>query len=130
MMFVAAIQWLAALMAYGALAFMLIGIWRGTQQRAGRMIGRAARWLGVPWFYLVTTLLFLGISYAGWIPVTRPPSAQAQIWMCVAGALLYFPGMALTVWGRLILGQNYLPFMLIGVRLFQNQQLITTGPFA
>lgn len=130
MMFVTAIQWLAAVLAYAVLAFMFYGIWRGTQRRAGRMVGRAARWLGVPWFYLVSTLLFLGISYAGWIPATRSPSAQGQFWMCLAGALLYFPGMALTVWGRLVLGQNYLPSMLIGVRLFQNQQLITTGPFA
>lgn len=94
------------------------------------MMGRAARWLGIPWFYLVTTLLFLGIGYAGWNPVVQALSFQAQVWMGVAGALLYFPGMALTLWGRLVLGRNYLPSMLLGVRLFQNQELITTGPFA
>ena len=130
MMFVAVIRWLAAFLAYAALAIMLYGIWRGTQRRAGRMLGRTAAWLGVPWFYLATTLLFLGISYLGWIPAARALSPPMQSWMCALGALLYFPGMCLTVWGRLVLGRNYLPSMLIGVRLFQNQQLITTGPFA
>ncbi len=129
-MIVVVIQWLAAVLAYAVLAFMFYGIWRGTRRRAGRMTGRAARWLGVPWFYLLTTLLFLGISWAGWIPASQPPSPRVQIWMCVVGALLYFPGMVLTLWGRVVLGRNYLPSMLIGVRLFQNQELITTGPFA
>lgn len=130
MIFAATIRWSAALLAFVAYAFILYGIWRGTRRRAGRMMGRAARWLGVPWFYLSVTLVFLGLCYAGWIPIVEAPPPEAQMWICLAGAFLYFPGLFLTIWGRLVLGRNYLPSMLIGVRLFQNQELITTGPYA
>ncbi len=124
------IQWLADALAYAALAMILYGLWRGTQQRAGRMMGPRARWLGIPWFYLITTAIFLGVCYAGWRPLPVRLEAAAQEWLFAVGALLYFPGMLLVMWGRLELGRNYFASTSLGVQLFENHQLVVTGPYA
>jgi protein-S-isoprenylcysteine O-methyltransferase len=50
--------------------------------------------------------------------------------MLAIGALLYFPGISLVLWGRLALGKNYFVSTGFGAQLFAGQQLVTTGPFA
>ena len=61
------IQWLGGLLAYIALAVMLYGVWRGTRRQAGRITGQMGGYLRSPWFYLVTSALFFGICYLGWV---------------------------------------------------------------
>lgn len=124
------IQWLADALAYATLAMLLYGAWRGTQRRAGRMSGPRARWLSIPWFYLVTTLLFLGLCYMGWRPLPFLLHGAVQVRFFVIGSLLYFPGMLLVWWGRLELGRNYFASSVLAARLFEEHQLIMTGPFA
>ncbi len=125
-----AIKWLADALAYATLAVIFYGIWRGTRRRAGRMSGPRARWLAVPWFYLVTTLLFFGLCYWGWRPLPFPLHGAVQGWLFAAGSLLFFPGMLLALWGRLELGRNYFASTALAVRLFEDHQLVVTGPFA
>ncbi len=124
------IQWLADALAYVTLAIILYGIWRGTQRRAGRMMGSRARWLGIPWFYLITTVLFIALCYVGWRALPVRLEGVLQGWLFAIGAVLYFPGMLLVLWGRLELGHNYLASGALGVRLFENHQLVVTGPYA
>ncbi len=124
------IQWLANALAYVTLVVILYGIWRGTRRRAGRMSGPRAHWLAIPWFYLVTTLLFLGLGYAGWRSLPFPLHGAVQGWLFALGALLYFPGMLLALWGRIELGRNYFASTALAVRLFEDHQLVMTGPFA
>ncbi len=121
---------LADALAYATLALMLYGVWRGTQRRAGRMSGPRARWLSIPWFYLVTTLLFLGLCYVGWHPLPFPLHGTVQAWLFAAGSLMYFAGIVLVWWGRLELGRNYFASGALAARLFEEHQLIMTGPFA
>jgi protein-S-isoprenylcysteine O-methyltransferase Ste14 len=120
---------LAGIMAYATLAVILFGVWRGSRRGAGRMSGPRARWLAVPWFYLATTALFFGIGYALWKPLPLPADADMRTWMCAIGSVFYIPGMALVLWGRLALGRNYFVSSILGVRLFEDHQLVTTGPF-
>lgn len=124
------IQWLGGLFAYSTLALVFYGIWRGTQRKAGRTTGRTGHFLRSFWFYLVSAGLFFSIAYFGWkpLPWVIPPSARS--WMVIVGALLYFPGMAFTLWGRLALGKNYFVSTGFGAQLFEDHQLITSGPFA
>ncbi len=124
------IQWLADALAYATLALLLYGVWHGTQRRAGRMSGPRARWLSIPWFYLVSTLLFLGLCYIGWHPLPVPLHGAVQAWLFAAGSLLYFVGILLVWWGRLELGQNYFASSALAARLFEEHQLVMTGPFA
>ncbi len=121
---------LAGALAWAALALNLYSLWRGTQRRAGRVLGRHARWLGMPSFYLVATLLFIGFAYAGWIPLPVPVLSQAEPWIFVLGALFYFAGLFLVFWARLALGRNYFASTALAVRLYEDHQLVVTGPFA
>lgn len=124
------IQSLGGLFAYSTLALVLYGIWRGTQRKAGRTTGRTGHFLRSFWFYLVSAGLFFSIAYFGWnpLPWVIPPSAR--FWMVIVGALLFFPGMTFTLWGRLALGKNYFVSTGFGAQLFEDHQLITSGPFA
>lgn len=126
----AVIQWLGGLFAYSTLVVVLYGLWRGTQHQPGRVIGLTGSWLRSPWFYLVTSALFFGISYLGWILLPWMISPSTRVWMLALGSLLYFPGMLFVLWGRLALGKNYFASAGLGTQLFADHQLITTGPFA
>jgi protein-S-isoprenylcysteine O-methyltransferase Ste14 len=124
------IRWLGGLLAYTTLGVIFYGIWRGTQRQAGRITGKMGGYLRSPWFYLVTSALYFGICYLGWIPLplTLPP--RAHILALTIGFLLYFPGMGLALRGRLALGKNYFVSTGFGAQLFEEHQLVTNGPFA
>ena len=124
------IQWLGGLLAYASLGVILYGIWRGSQRQAGRTTGSGSAWLRSAWFYLAATALFLGLGWMGWIslPVTLLPRMQA--WMLGMGCLLYFPGLALVLWGRTALGKNYFVSTGFGAQLFAGHRLVTDGPYA
>lgn len=124
------VRWLGGLLAYATLGIVLYGIWRGTLRQAGRTTGRMGHQLRSFWFYLFSTVLFVGIGYIGWIPLPLVATPQTRIWMLVSGSLLYFPGLSFSLWGRLALGKNYFVSTGFGAQLFVGHQLITNGPFA
>ncbi|HZU87450.1 MAG TPA: isoprenylcysteine carboxylmethyltransferase family protein [Anaerolineaceae bacterium] len=124
------IRLLGGLLAYATFGILLYGVWRGTQRPAGLSTGRSASWLRSPLFYLITSALFFGISYLGWVPLPLAVSPPARAWMLAFGSLLYFPGMLFVLWGRLTLGKNYFVSTGLGAQLFAGHQLVTRGPFA
>jgi protein-S-isoprenylcysteine O-methyltransferase Ste14 len=124
------LQWMGGLLAYAVLGIILYGIWRGTHRPAGLTTGLNGSWLRSPWFYIISSALFFGISYAGWIPLPWTVSSSTRVWMLVFGALLYFPGILLVLWARLTLGKNYFVSTGFGAQLFKDHQLVTSGPFA
>ncbi len=121
---------LGGVLAYVTLAIVLYGVWRGTQRPAGRTIGRMGRFLRSPWFYLVSSALFFGISIIGWVPVPLTILQQARLWALGLGSFLVFTGLSLTLASRLALGKNYFVSTGFGAQLFQGHQLVTSGPFA
>ncbi|GER79189.1 MAG: hypothetical protein DPW21_00335 [Anaerolineae bacterium] len=124
------LRWFGGMIAYTTLGIILYGIWRGTRHPTGRTAGRAAGWLRSPAFYALMTLLFLAVSVIFWKPLlpTLPPDIRALF--LVAGALLYFPGMAFVLWGRLALGKMYFVSTGFGAQLYADHQLVTRGPYA
>jgi len=124
------IQWLGGLLAYLALAIVLYGVWRGTQRQVGRTTGHAGSWLRSPWFYLASSAFFFGVGYFAWIPLPWNVSPQTRAWMLGLGSLLYFPGMAFVLAGRLALGKYYFVSTGLGAQLFAGHQLVTGGPYA
>lgn len=128
--FESVIQWLAGLLAYAALGVVLFGVWRGTRQQAGRAVGLSANWLRSWWFYLASSVFFLGVAYLGWKSLPLTISSSTRVAMLILGSLLYFPGMLFLLWGRLTLGKNYFVSTGFGAQLFKDHQLITSGPYA
>jgi protein-S-isoprenylcysteine O-methyltransferase Ste14 len=125
-----AIKWLGGLLAYAVLGIVLHGVWRGTQQQAGRTIGLSGGWLRSWWFYLACTVVYFGLAYLGWKPLHWSISSYARVWMMSFGSLLYFPGLLFLLWARLTLGKNYFVSTGFSAQLFKDHQLITSGPFA
>lgn len=124
------IRWLGGLAAFSALVIVFYGIWRGTQQKVGRVTGSARQLLRSSLFYFLASVLFFGISYLGWIRIPWNISPQARLWMLTFGSLLFFPGMVLLLWARLTLGRNYFVSTALGAQLFADHQLVTAGPYA
>ena len=124
------VHWMGGLLAFIVLGIILFGIWRGTQRRAGRIIGQTGSWLGSRWFYLFSSAIFFGIAYLGWNPLPITIYPPHHTWLLVTGSLLYFPGMSFLMWGRLVLGKNYFVSSGLGAQLFNDQQLVISGPYA
>ncbi len=124
------VRWLAGLLAYTALGIVLYGVWRGTQQQAGRTVGLSGGWLRSWWFYLAGTVVYFGLAYLGWKPLPLAFSPPMRVTALIVGSLLYFPGLLLLLWARLTLGRYYFVSTGFGAQLFKGHQLITSGPYA
>lgn len=124
------IRWLGGLTAFLTLVILVYGIWRGTQQKAGRVTGGVDRFLRSSLFHFLASAFFFGLAYVGWKPIPWGISSQARVWMLVIGSLLYFPGMAFLLWARLTLGKYYFVSTGLGAQLFADHQLVRTGPYA
>ena len=124
------IQWLGGLFALFILVLLLFGVWRGMSRPVGRTVGPKGSWLHSPVLYFVASAIFFGIAWLGWIPLPGNFSPMTRTVLLMTGALLYFPGLALVLWGRLALGKNYFVSTGLGAQLFKGQQLVTTGPYA
>lgn len=114
----------------GTLATLLWGIWRGTRRPAGYSSGCETGVLRTVAFYALASTGYFGCCYRLWRPL---PLALSRPWRALAlilGSLLYFPGLALVLWGRLALAQMYNVSSTFGAQLYADQQLIIHGPFA
>ena len=56
------------------------------------------------------------------------PQMIDGVMILLAGALLYFPGVGLYLWGYTSLGRLFAPSSSRGAELYSDHQLITTGP--
>ena len=124
------LHWLGGILAYSLLIVLLYGIWRGTRRQAGRTSGRASHWLRSVVFYLVISLFFSGGSVLGWKPLPWELPQITQGCLLALGSVLYFPGLALILWGRLALGRHYFVSTSTSAQLFKDQPLVTRGPYA
>ena len=124
------VHWLGGVLAYATLAVVLAGIWRGTHRTVGAAAGKHAGWLRSLPFYLLATILFVGAGLLIWRPLPLGLFAPVGSIVLAAGALLYFPGLALVLWGRLALGGMYFVSTSQAAQLFTGHELVTRGPFA
>jgi protein-S-isoprenylcysteine O-methyltransferase Ste14 len=105
------------------------GVWRGLQRPGGRTTGMGDKVLRAP-IQLVFGLLWIGLCIFLWRPLPIRLSRPARIVALILGLLLYFPGLALYLWGARTLGQMHRAASGLGVQLNVSHSLITHGPFA
>jgi protein-S-isoprenylcysteine O-methyltransferase Ste14 len=113
-----------------ALATLLWGVWRGMRRSVGRKTGREPTLLRQPVFYLLASAGYFGLCYRLWRPLWQALSLPLRVVALILGSLLYLPGLALVLWGRLALGQMYNVSSTFGARLYADHRLVTSGPFA
>jgi protein-S-isoprenylcysteine O-methyltransferase Ste14 len=123
-------RWLGALMASATLGIVFYGIWHGIRRRVGRAKGLGASWLRSPTFYVLVTALYLTFAVLLWKPLPLSLSPRLRELALMAEALFYFPGLAFVLWGRLVLGRMHFVSTSLGVQLYANHELVTSGPYA
>jgi len=124
------IRWIGVAIGLATLVVALWqGVWRGLQRTPGRTTGNAHIVLRTP-LLLILGLLWLGVCVILWRPVPFSTSTLVRIATLMVGALLYFLGLALYLWGAKTLGTMYKPSSAFGVQLNIEHKLITYGPFA
>jgi protein-S-isoprenylcysteine O-methyltransferase Ste14 len=122
------LYWLGGAAALVALLMAVLGFRRAARRPAGYQSGPAARWLRFP-VILFSTLLFIYIGYVLWKPLPLNLSPQVRLAFDLAGALIYFPALALYLWGLASLGEMFTASSGFGVRLPEGQGLVTGGPY-
>ncbi len=124
------LRWIGGVAALLVIIIVLISVRRFRSRPAGMTVGSSPARLYSPAFLVIGSLISIGICVLLWrpIPLTLPP--WAQVTALVLGALLYFSGIALILWGRQALGKFHNVSSSQGVQLFADHELITSGPFA
>ena len=123
------VQWAGAAALAAFLASVFVGMARALRRPRGRATGLADKTLRGP-VYLLIGVPFFAVAVLLWrpLPLTLSPSLQALA--LALGALLYFPGLGLALWGRLALGEMYNVSMAVGVQLHAGHRLVAGGPYA
>lgn len=84
---------------------------------------------GRPVVFAPITVLSLWVLRLLWRPVCPNLPDGLRRATLIAGSLLYFPGLALMVWGRITMGKMHNVSSVAGVQLYADHKLVTTGPF-
>ncbi|MDL1943600.1 isoprenylcysteine carboxylmethyltransferase family protein [Chloroflexi bacterium CFX2] len=105
------------------------GVWEGLRYPSGRTTGLAAKILRAP-LQLLFGALWIGLCVILWKPVPVTLTFSARVAALSLGALFYFLGLALYLWGVRTLGEMYKTSSGFGVQLNVGHRLITHGPYA
>lgn len=129
-----AIQWAGAAGAVISVAAVYSGIVRGARRPRGEEtedlpdVARLSM-SGSPRFYLPSTVAALWLLRLLWRPIYPGLPRSARTVLLIVGSLLYFPGLALTLWGRLTMKEMYNVSSNLGAQLYSDHRLVTSGPF-
>jgi len=119
---------LGGVAAFLVLLTALLGFRRADRRPTGYQSGPAARWLRFPLVILATLIFFLS-GYLLWKPLPFELSPQSRLALDLMGALIFFPALALYLWGLVTLGEMFTASSGFGVRLPEGQRLIARGPY-
>jgi len=100
-----------------------------SRQKRGRSQGKGAilrSGLGV--LFLTTGLVVLGFLL--WKPISLDVSEQMLFGFSIVGAIFYFCGVGLYLWGLGTMRSQFAVSSLFGAELYKEHKLITSGPFA
>jgi len=122
------LQGFATLMGITVIIIPLLGFRHADANTRGQVSGAAASLLRWP-MMLTLTIVYIAIGIALWRPLPIILSPAQRIIVLVAGCLLYFPGIALYLWGYWTLGRMFGISSGFGATLYQNHELIRMGPY-
>lgn len=127
-------KWVRRAAGLGFVVFMAVvcqGLVASARRPKGRSSGTGGR--GLCWLRAgslpVSAIAFFGLSKL-WRPLPLRLSPAARLAATLLGSLLYFPGLALFLWGRRTMGDMYDLSSALGAELYADHRLVTSGPFA
>jgi protein-S-isoprenylcysteine O-methyltransferase Ste14 len=126
-------EWLIGVLGVLAVLPTAVAVALGLRQSLRRPQRQASglthRILSAP-IYLFGSAFYIIACYLLWQGIPFQPTVEMRAAMLMSGSLLYFPGLMLLIWARLTLGGMYNVSSGFGVQLYEDQRLITSGPFA
>jgi protein-S-isoprenylcysteine O-methyltransferase Ste14 len=78
---------------------------------------------------VVGLLICIPLFYYGWVPLFKIADGT-QIILKIAGLIVYLAGLGFTLWARRTLGKYWGLSTSLDVKLFDEHQLIQSGPYA
>jgi protein-S-isoprenylcysteine O-methyltransferase Ste14 len=123
------VERIGAVAGFSTLIIVVLGFRRLEARPKGRVSGGASRFLRWP-FLLTATILYVMLGVFLWRPLPLSLSPSARLIGLLFGTVLYFPGLALYLWGYRTLGTMFGVSSGFGVQLYATHQLITHGPYA
>jgi protein-S-isoprenylcysteine O-methyltransferase Ste14 len=123
------LQLLATLTGIFVILIPLLGFRRADTRLRKRDSGAAVRLLRWP-VMLAQTVIFVAIGTMLWSPLSIALSKSLHIIILIFGSLLYFPGIALYLWGYWTLGRMFGISSGFGAFLYKDHNLIRSGPMA
>ena len=123
------LHFLAIILGIMTLSAPIIFMLRQSHRSKGRSSGTAAgsrTWVGV----FLMTMGFTGLGIILWRPLPINLNPVADFFLALIGAILYFPGCGLYLWGLLTLNNQFGVSGILGAELYSDHKLITRGPFA
>lgn len=106
----------------------LLGYRRSLTRRRGRVEGKGQGALRWP-FVFTLAILYVGVGILLWVPIPIVFSVWFRFWMLLLGALFYFPGIILYLWGYLTLGAMFGVSSSYAAALYEGHRLIRSGPY-
>lgn len=128
------IQWAGAVGAVVSAVAVYSGVIQGASkpraEETENLPGIAQPFLrGSARIYGPSSVLAIGLLYLLWRPIYRGISAPVRAVLLLIGSLLYFPGLALMLWGRLTMRDMHNISTDFGSQLYADHRLVTGGPF-
>lgn len=127
-------KWVRRAAGLGFVVFVSVvcqGLAASARRPKGRASGPATK--GLHWLrasYLPMSAFALIALSKLWRPLPLPLSPAARLATTLLGALLFFSGLALFLWGRRTMGDMYDLSSSLGAELYADHRLVTSGPFA
>lgn len=127
-----ALEWVVRAAGIGGLvtAWLVAGTAaiRSRLRPVGRGLGLAPRF-GALASYLVVAVPYFTIWALLWIPLPGTLPVWLRVIILAVGALFGSVGLVLYLWGKVTLGDMYNVSSSLGSELYEDHQLVTSGPF-
>ncbi len=123
------VRQVAAALGLLAISMPLLRVWRGRQRPRGRSSGQSTVLTRWPAFFAITAA-YVAVGALLWKPVPLTWSSGLRSILTLIGALLYFPGIFLYIWGFQTLGPMFGVSSGISTQLYKGHRLIQKGPYA
>ena len=123
------LEWLGAIAGLATLAYANFNILLAQTRPAGVTTGSARQVLRSR-YLIFATIIFIFLGILLWKPLPIQLPWNLRLVTLVVGAVVFFPSLALYIWGLRTLGKNFNASSGFGVRLHQGHQLVTRGPYA
>jgi len=127
-------KWVRRAGVLGIVVFLVMiyqGLYRASRHAKGRASGPAPQATQrTAALYVPLGVVALGLLGFLWRPIRLSLSVPARAVLLAVGAILYFVGLAVMLWGRLALSDMYNLSTSAGAQLYADHRLVTSGPFA